>query len=116
MFLDFEFNEAKKICIALNEGCAAIIKAGTGTQVKAIADAFPNGDAIDSSCVIIATDAKNATAAVLAALPKAQAAVDGIYAKMQADITQIKHNNPKHGVGFYLSVVGAVAEDLAADL
>jgi hypothetical protein len=116
MFLDKAFNEAKKLAAAVIVDVKKIKAAASSEAVTVIAGQFPGGTAIDESCIMLCTEAQNAATKLLEALPSAQAAVDGIYHKLAADLTQVQHSNPKHGFGFFLQAVGVTLEDLATSI
>ena len=86
----------------------------TDARVQAIAAEFPGGTAVDVACIALCNDALAAIDSLPQEINNRQNAVEAIYTKLAADIAKVKHNNTKHGFGFYLQLIGAVAEDLVA--
>ena len=86
-------------------------------NAEAVAAMFPGGTAIDSACIALCNDAITGANLILKAEPaitSAASQVDGMFKLLGAQLTQLNHNNPKHGLGYYLKVIGNILEDAAS--
>ena len=86
-------------------------------NAEAVAAMFPGGTAADTAAIALCNDAIEAgTMIQKAAKPIDNAAtiVNGMFATLAVQLTQLKHANPKHGIGYYIKVIGSILEDAAS--